>query len=115
MPAKTQENSASARVVAIANPCAIANLLRIVNLLRRSIFSTTGSFGKGGNVPSSKTSRGCPLGNKFWRPVALVVGKGCHYERGLFTGVISRISKISRFSRKLSDSPLLPKVGGGVL
>ena len=44
---KTQENSASAGVVAIVNPCAIANLLCIVNLLRRSIFSTAGSFGWG--------------------------------------------------------------------
>ena len=42
---KTQENSASAGVVAIANPCAIVKLLRTVNLLRRSIFSTEGSFG----------------------------------------------------------------------
>ena len=36
----------SARGVAIVNHCAIVNLLRIVYLLRRSIFSTTGSFGK---------------------------------------------------------------------
>ena len=35
-----------------------------------------------------------------------------HYERGLFTGGISRISKFSNFSRKWSDSPLFLTVWG---
>ena len=42
-------------------------------------------------------------------------GKGGHYERGLFTGEISRISKICRFSRisrKWLDSPLFSKLWG---
>ena len=42
-------------------------------------------------------------------------GKRGHYERGLFTGGISRISKVSRFSRiskKWSDSPLFSTVWG---
>ena len=42
-------------------------------------------------------------------------GKRGHYERGLFTGGISRISKMSRFSRisrKWLDSPLFSTVWG---
>ena len=42
-------------------------------------------------------------------------GKRGHYERGLFTGGSSGISKVSRFSRisrKWSDSPLLSTVWG---
>ena len=45
----------------------------------------------------------------------LGTGKRGHYERGLFTGVISRIPKISRFSRisrKWPDSPLFSRVWG---
>ena len=37
------------------------------------------------------------VGTDFGRIVG--TGKRGHYERGLFTGGISRISKISRFSR----------------
>ena len=52
----------------------------------------------------------------FWKSRDLVgTGKRGHYERGLFTGGISRISKFSkfsRFSRKWSDSPLLSTVSG---
>ena len=46
---------------------------------------------------------------------SLETGKRGHYERGLFTGGISRISRvyrISRISRKLSDSPLFSTVWG---
>ena len=39
-------------------------------------------------------------------------GKRGQYERGLFTGGISGISKFSRFSRKWSDSPLFSTVWG---
>ena len=35
-----------------------------------------------------------------------------HYERGFFTGGISRIAKFSRISRKWSDSPLASRVWG---
>ena len=41
-------------------------------------------------------------------------GKRGHYERGLFAGGISRISKISGISRKWSDSPLFPESGGSL-
>ena len=36
--------------------------------------------------------------------------KGGHYERGLFTGEISRISKFSSTSRKRSESPFFSTV-----
>ena len=36
---------------------------------------------------------------------SLGIGKRGHYERGLFAGGISRISKFSRISRKWPDSP----------
>ena len=52
-------------------------------------------------------------GNRWCLPFGN--GKGGHYERGLFTGGISRISnisKLSRISRKWSDSPLLSTVWG---
>ena len=42
-----------------------------------------------------------------------VTGKRGHYDSGLFTGGISRISKVSEFSRisrKWSDSPLFSRV-----
>ena len=39
-------------------------------------------------------------------------GKRGHYERGLFTGEISRISKFSRISRRWLDSPCFPRVWG---
>ena len=45
----------------------------------------------------------------------LGTGKRVHYERGLFTGGISRISKICKFcriSRNRSDSPLFSTVWG---
>ena len=42
---RNQENSVSARGVAIANHCAIVNLVRVGNLLRRSLFNAAGSFG----------------------------------------------------------------------
>ena len=48
----------------------------------------------------------------------LGTGKRGHYERGLFTGGISgisRISKFSRISRKWSDSPLFSTMWGGSL
>ena len=45
-------------------------------------------------------------------PSLLGTGKGGHCERGLFTGGISRISKISRISRKWSDSSLFSRVWG---
>ena len=41
-------------------------------------------------------------------------GKRGHYERGLFAGGISRISKFFRISRKLSDSPLFSTVWGSL-
>ena len=44
----------------------------------------------------------------FW----IRTGKRGHYERGLFTEGISRISRISKFSRKWSDSPLFSTVWG---
>ena len=48
-----------------------------------------------------------------WERFGRLSGKRGHYERGLFAGGISRISKISRFSgfsRKWSDSPLFSTV-----
>ena len=46
-------------------------------------------------------------------PILLVgTGKRGHYERGLVTGDFSRISKISRFSRKWLDSPLFSTLWG---
>ena len=41
-------------------------------------------------------------------------GKGGHYERGLFTGGISRKSRFSRISGKWSDSPLFSRVWGSL-
>ena len=46
---------------------------------------------------------------KHFCSVDVGTGKRGHYERGLFTG---GISKISRISRKLSDSPLFSTVWG---
>ena len=46
-------------------------------------------------------------------PRSLVgTGKRGHYERGLFTGGISKISRFSRISRKWSGSPLFSRVWG---
>ena len=45
----------------------------------------------------------------LWRLLSVERG---HYERSLFTEEISRISKISRFSRKWSDSPLFSTLWG---
>ena len=56
-------------------------------------------FGALSSIPGSLTRKPLISGPK----------KG-HYERGLFTGGISRISKISRISREWSDSPFFSRV-----
>ena len=45
-------------------------------------------------------------------PFQIGTGKGGHYEKGLFTAGISRISRFSRISRKWSESPLFYRVWG---
>ena len=46
----------------------------------------------------------------YFHPLEVRDRKKGHYERGLFTGGISRISKVSKFSRKWSASPLFSRV-----
>ena len=49
-----------------------------------------------------------------WNLPPFGTGKKGHYERGLFTGGISRISKISKFSRNGRILLCFPQSGGSL-
>ena len=68
--------------------------------LLQPLLTTSGDFHFSGNFPGPWLAN--PFGN----------GTRGHYERGLFVGGISRISKRSLESRQWPDSPSFPHSGG---
>ena len=82
----------------------------------QSLNTHRGKHRSGGSQDhQSPPKRGRKIGaaQKLSKSVEIVcvgTGKRGHFERGLFTGGTSKISKFSRVSRKWSDSPLFSTV-----